>query len=97
MVLSSLPGLPDPTTETSCRHCGQLIRKRRSAKGDEQEWVSFVGLRYYDGDGGGSYNDPSWYSRFCPREVAEAKGGRRIQHAPIPIGNVRALERWLNS
>lgn len=87
------PGWPDPATETSCRHCAMHIRKRRSENGDEQEWVSFVGRQFsvrYVG------YDASWFSRFCPREVAEAMGGRRIQHAPIPLNNPEALERWLD-
>lgn len=97
----------DPATETTCRHCGAYIRKQRSSDSRAQEWVSFapsdVGGRPWPAElalANGIYDDPSWYSRFCHREIAEKLGGRRIQHAPparVPIDNLEKLERWLDS
>lgn len=86
----------DPSTETECRHCTALIRKRREDDSREQIWVSYIGYGRFAFENG----DSQWYSRFCPREVAELQGGRRIQHAPppaVPVHDAEKLERWLES
>lgn len=79
----------DPATETSCRHCGELIRKRRDRSGNGFEWVAFLGY------------DPTLrkniLSRFCYQPGTRVRLKPSRQHAPIPIDNPKKLEKWLNS
>lgn len=79
---------PDPATETSCKHCGVPIRKRRDHTGNQFEWVTFLGM---------NTNGTVMYGRFCQVPGQWKKMRPVRQHSPIPIGNRKKLEEWLDN
>lgn len=88
------PGvLPDPATETTCKFCGELIRKRRDKTGNQFEWVSYLGIQP------GKGTDIYQFSRFCRANPDDIQCHRRKpqQHGPIPLHDPKKLAEWLDT